>query len=537
MTEMSVMYIYDLKTPQRDTLWRAVEQQKPPPVLNTTLLEEIRLHQQRQAPKPPTKYDLTLVSLLLPPISVASTPTHTSTSTPTNNASSWMCAICLDNLQEKNPNNISCSTCQFCQECLFEYIKVQIEEKTSHMTSHWTIRCPCLMENCELNTTDIERIIENLDEEYHNQKVMLVDKFRRFALDLEVQNDLQRTFCPQRDCTGVVTIPEKRGYFFASHQAKCQDCKNSFCTQCKRTHSRFATCDSASEAQFKKWRASTRQGCKKCPGCKIYIEKNEGCSHMTCRSCGTHFCWHCLGNVHDDNVRCKVMTALDSELWGESTPVRTITKTLAIPGGLAAGGLVIGAAVAGAGLAVAAGSLYVCASPVVAGYRYYRRRRDLILNEQLYLSFRQENVFLQGIVIVFPSNCFHIYSHSVDSLVANMKSLTVPTPSSSDDNHPPSFRVAYSRHVLYFTSEVNTVPGFEEDDYPLEEDDREDFNFVNKFGDLEIGIRPVMTARRSYIKLTSEFARRSLQDDESSAICSRQLSNALDFLYLQQGSA
>lgn len=129
---MSVMYIYDLKTPQRDTLWRAVEQQKPPPVLNTTLLEEIRLHQQRQAPKPPTKYDLTLVSLLLPPISVASTPTHTSTSTSTsttNNASSWMCAICLDNLQEKNPNNISCSTCQFCQECLFEYIKVQIEEK------------------------------------------------------------------------------------------------------------------------------------------------------------------------------------------------------------------------------------------------------------------------------------------------------------------------------------------------------------------------------------------------------------------------
>lgn len=33
---------------------------------------------------------------------------------------------------------------------------------------------------------------------------------------------------------------------------------------------------------------------KKCPGCKVNIEKNEGCNHMTCRQCKHEFCWICF---------------------------------------------------------------------------------------------------------------------------------------------------------------------------------------------------------------------------------------------------
>ena len=35
---------------------------------------------------------------------------------------------------------------------------------------------------------------------------------------------------------------------------------------------------------------------KKCPKCKVPIEKSYGCNWMTCHSCKHGFCWLCLGD-------------------------------------------------------------------------------------------------------------------------------------------------------------------------------------------------------------------------------------------------
>jgi ariadne-1 len=51
-----------------------------------------------------------------------------------------------------------------------------------------------------------------------------------------------------------------------------------------------------SEAENVKW---LMVNTKKCPSCKKFIEKNQGCNHMTCRKeaggCGYEFCWICMG--------------------------------------------------------------------------------------------------------------------------------------------------------------------------------------------------------------------------------------------------
>ncbi|XP_023583997.1 E3 ubiquitin-protein ligase RNF144A [Trichechus manatus latirostris] len=39
---------------------------------------------------------------------------------------------------------------------------------------------------------------------------------------------------------------------------------------------------------------------KRCPKCKVYIERDEGCAQMMCKNCKHAFCWYCLESLDDD---------------------------------------------------------------------------------------------------------------------------------------------------------------------------------------------------------------------------------------------
>ncbi|KAK1806693.1 hypothetical protein P4O66_005197, partial [Electrophorus voltai] len=39
---------------------------------------------------------------------------------------------------------------------------------------------------------------------------------------------------------------------------------------------------------------------KQCPKCRVYIERNQGCAQMLCKSCKHTFCWYCLQNLDGD---------------------------------------------------------------------------------------------------------------------------------------------------------------------------------------------------------------------------------------------
>ena len=64
-----------------------------------------------------------------------------------------------------------------------------------------------------------------------------------------------------------------------------------YCFDCLRLSHGKNSCDKNLEKQLLKWTKGKRV--KRCPRCKIYTEKNEGCNHMKCVNCKFQWCWLC----------------------------------------------------------------------------------------------------------------------------------------------------------------------------------------------------------------------------------------------------
>jgi ariadne-1 len=76
-------------------------------------------------------------------------------------------------------------------------------------------------------------------------------------------------------------------------------CGSSFCLKCEKEDHQPATCHQVALWFFKEEDSGEnvswiKANTKPCPKCQSFIEKNQGCNHMTCRNCGHHFCWLCL---------------------------------------------------------------------------------------------------------------------------------------------------------------------------------------------------------------------------------------------------
>ena len=51
---------------------------------------------------------------------------------------------------------------------------------------------------------------------------------------------------------------------------------------------------------------------KKCPKCMVNIEKNDGCNHMNCTHCNTHYCWKCdMIFQNDENMSIVIFNHME----------------------------------------------------------------------------------------------------------------------------------------------------------------------------------------------------------------------------------
>ncbi|CAI9261548.1 unnamed protein product [Lactuca saligna] len=244
-------------------------------------------------PEPDSKFaeDLQIQEALL-----ASTSSHKTRSTLSSLLKSTefkeiICKICLENQESWQMFTNSTCSHSFCYTCTRKHATTKIHESKN------TITCPELNCKSTLDPNTLRQIIPK-------ETLIKWDEHLCESMILESQ----KLYCPFADCS-VLLINDD----ISITNIDCPVCRRAFCAVCRVPwHSEFSCKEfgklkskrkgkrdddmAIALAKKKKW--------KKCPMCRFFVEKSEGCLHITCR-CEYEFCYNCGGKWSSSHGGCK----------------------------------------------------------------------------------------------------------------------------------------------------------------------------------------------------------------------------------------
>ena len=159
----------------------------------------------------------------------------------------------------------------FCTDCWFEYLKEKINNNKVYKISCMEHKCNQILEE------EFIRKIIGKDED-------LLKKYEKFLSTKKLMDSNKNIkFCPIPDCDG----------YAEKHWSKYVKCNfgHEFCFVCGEKPHGWKSCSKIIDQGFEDWKSHTLV--KRCPYCKFWTEKNEGCNHMTCSQCNFQWCWVC----------------------------------------------------------------------------------------------------------------------------------------------------------------------------------------------------------------------------------------------------
>lgn len=200
---------------------------------------------------------------------------------PSNNIIQHYCGICMDTKTASEMfQNINQCTHMFCTDCIREHVAAKIKENLT-MVICPDPNCKGVIgpEVCQSINVPKE-VLERWDAALCESVIMGSQKF----------------YCPFKDCSAMLV--DDGGVEVTS--SECPNCNRLFCAQCKVAWHSGVDCNEFKSlakgdrnpedlmlmdlAKNKKW--------MRCPSCRIFVEKIDGCQHISCR-CGYHFCYGC----------------------------------------------------------------------------------------------------------------------------------------------------------------------------------------------------------------------------------------------------
>ncbi|KAJ3677268.1 hypothetical protein LUZ60_002992 [Juncus effusus] len=208
-------------------------------------------------------------------------------------SNTYECTICTEPVPLSHLFTIDPCWHTFCFSCMRNYIASKVYDNILK------IKCPDV--NCN----------EFLDPE--ECKGLIPDElFDRWGLALcELTLGVKKFYCPFRDCSMLLMNDGDDGEAGAVRvtRSECPKCYRLFCAQCKVPWHANMLCD-----EYQNYRKSSKgvedvklleklaaqKRWQKCPKCKIFVERIDGCKLIKCR-CGYRFCYSCAAYMRTHN--------------------------------------------------------------------------------------------------------------------------------------------------------------------------------------------------------------------------------------------
>ncbi|KAI9205775.1 uncharacterized protein BJ171DRAFT_51981 [Polychytrium aggregatum] len=205
-----------------------------------------------------------------------------------------VCGICQDSSRMAYSVVLRCAH-SFCEECMTQHVR--------HAILNREIPIPCPSCKASQTSTDLdESVIKQCSD------AELFKKYGEVCIQRALATDPNAVQCIGEDCSTYFLVDSGERNFM-----QCPTCLLTWCSQCKlrRWHvgmsCEAALCDQTANGgqvpandtalddlilQDKRF--------TKCPSCATPIEKSEGCNHMECPICRTHFCLLCQQTLKND---------------------------------------------------------------------------------------------------------------------------------------------------------------------------------------------------------------------------------------------
>ncbi|KAH7104145.1 hypothetical protein BKA62DRAFT_693685 [Auriculariales sp. MPI-PUGE-AT-0066] len=245
------------------------------------------------------------------------------------NSTAFLCGICDTSTKGARSVRLACGHV-FCRACLHDYWSFSIREGS--ISAVGCADPACVKKHTEATQDEVRMVVET----------ELVERWIRLVKKRQMERDPSLIHCPNTGCQQPVPRPmgsdqddSDSGW---NRFRQCSNCSYSFCAFCRRTwHGPLIACALENGAQIVLEYMALEEGSQQqkfmelkygarnlrrlvvrykedmatqkyieskvssCPGCKVKIQKGQGCNHMTCVRCKVHFCYLCKANLDPSN--------------------------------------------------------------------------------------------------------------------------------------------------------------------------------------------------------------------------------------------